>query len=246
MSLESLATVVRYSKSALARFETAETMIPEDLPERLDEVFATGGIFTKLYALARKEIHPDQFRRLMDIESRARLIEEYSGQLVPGLLQTEEYARALFQLHEPRATPGEIETLVTARLGRQAALRADPPPDFFAILDQAVLLRTFGGPAVMRSQLEYLLEMTLTPTTVIQVLPFSQGGHAMAGGSTKLMTLPNGTQMVWEEGSVLGTMIEEKNAVIARSRTYDLLRAYALSPQETAAMIQSAMEALTP
>lgn len=246
MSLESLATVARYSKSALARFETAETMIPEDLPDRLDEAFGTGGIFRKLYALARKEIHPDQFRRLMDIESRARLIEEYSGQLVPGLLQTEDYARALFTLHYPRATSDEIEELVAARLGRQAALRADPAPDFFAILDEAVLLRPFGGPAVMRAQLQSLLERTLTPTTVIQVLPFSQGGHAMAGGSVKLMTLPNGTQMVWEEGSVVGTMIEEKNAVVARSRTYDLLRAHALPPQETAAMIRSVMEALKP
>ncbi|WP_405614889.1 DUF5753 domain-containing protein [Streptomyces sp. NBC_01511] len=92
----------------------------------------------------------------------------------PGWVE-EEYARALFQLHEPRATPGEIENLVSARLGRQAALRADPAPDFFAILDEAVLLRSFGGPAVMRAQLEFLLEMTLTPTTVIQVLPHSQG-----------------------------------------------------------------------
>ncbi|MYV51204.1 helix-turn-helix transcriptional regulator [Streptomyces sp. SID3212] len=244
MSLESLAGVVRYAKSSLARYETADAMIPPDLAERLDAAFGTDGLFVKLYGLARNEFHPDQFRRLMELERRARLLQEYSGQLVPGLLQTEGYARALFEVHYPRATEDEINELVAARMSRQSLLTGDPAPDFWAILDEAVLRRPFGGPAVMREQLARLLELTLTSNTVVQVLPFAHGGHAMAGGSVKLMTLGNGEQMVWEESSVTGTLIEEKDVVTARQRTYDLLRACALSPKESAAMIQSAMEAL--
>ncbi|MFD6329095.1 helix-turn-helix domain-containing protein [Streptomyces niveus] len=244
MSLEGLATLVIYAKSSLARFETADTMIPEDLPDRLDEVFGTGGIFRKLYALARKEIHPDQYRRRMDLESRARTVQEYAGQLVPGLVQTEAYARALFEIHDPKATRDEIEKLVVGRMDRQTMLTADPAPDFSAVLDEAVLMRSYGGPAVMRAQLTRLLELTLTPTTMIQVLPFAHGGHALANGSLALLTLENGTQVAYEECISTGTLMEEKTLVRARQRAYDLLRASALSPKDTTAFIRAVREAL--
>lgn len=244
MSLERLATVVKYGKSSLARFETAESMIPPDLPARLDAAFGTDGFFEKLYGLARKEIHPDKYRRRMELEARSRLIQEYAGQLVPGLVQTEDYARALFQTHNPRATPDEIEELVTARMSRQALFLADSPPDHSVILDAAVFRRSFGGPAVMRAQLARLADLTLTPTSVIQVLPFEHGGHALMGGSLALLTVDNGTQVAWEEGSSTGTLLEDQGDVTARQRAYDLLRACALSPSKTAAFIRSVMEAL--
>ncbi|MFJ2646187.1 helix-turn-helix domain-containing protein [Streptomyces sp. NPDC087420] len=244
MSLESLAGVVRYAKSSLARYETADAMIPPDLAERLDAAFGTDGLFVKLYGLARNEIHPDQFRRLMELERRARLIQQYTGQLVPGLVQTEAYARALFEIHNPKARQDEIEELVTARMSRQALLLADPAPDLFLILDEAVLRRSFGGPAVMRAQLARLLDLTLTPTSVVQVLPFEHGGHALAGGSLRLMTLDNGAQVAYEESIATGTLMEDPAAVTPRLRSYDLLRACALSPKDTAAFIRSTMEAL--
>ncbi|MET9478952.1 helix-turn-helix transcriptional regulator [Streptomyces sp. NPDC006638] len=244
MSLESLAGVVRYAKSSLARYETADAMIPPDLAERLDAAFGTDGLFVKLYGLARHEIHPDQYRRRMDLEAQAQLIQEFAGSLVPGLVQTEAYARALFQIHNPRATRDEIEELVTARMSRQALLRADPAPDLYLILDEAVLRRAYGGPATMRDQLARLLALTLTPTSIVQVLPFEHGGHALASGSLALLTLSNGTQVAYEESISTGTLLEEKNVVKSRQRAYDLLRACALSPKESAAFIRAAMEAL--
>lgn len=244
MSLESLADVLRYAKSSLARYETAESMIPPDLPERLDAAFGAGGLFGKLYGLARKETHPDQYRRRMELETRARLIQEFAGHFVPGLVQTEAYARALFEINNPKATPDEIQELLTARMGRQALLSADPTPDFSVILDEAVLRRTYGGPAVMRPQLERLIDLTLTPTSVVQILPFAHGGHALAGGTLTLMTLDNGSQVAYEESISTGTLLEEKHVVTACQRAYDLLRACALSPRETAALIRAAMEAL--
>lgn len=245
MSLEGLGSVVRYSKSSLARFETAEIMIPPDLPAKLDKAFGTDGIFRKLYMLARKEIHPDQFRRVLNLETRAQVIQQYVGQIMPGLVQTEAYARALFEMHNPRTTCDEIEELVTARIGRQALLHTDPAPDLSLILDEAVLRRSYGGPLVMQAQLDRLLDLTLTPTSTVQVLPFAHGGHALAGGSLKLMTLDDGTQVAYEESISSGTLFEEKNLVASRLRAYDLLRACALSPKETAVMIRTTMEALT-
>ncbi|MER8000815.1 helix-turn-helix transcriptional regulator [Streptomyces sp. NPDC095613] len=244
MSLESLADVLRYGKSSLARYETAEAMIPPDLPARLDAAFGSDGLFGKLYGLAKKEVHPDQFRRRMDLEAQARHIQEFAGQLVPGIVQTEPYARALFRVHNPKASQDEIDALWTARATRQALLVGDQVPDLSVILDEAAIRRPFGDADVMREQLERLCELALTPTTVVQVFPFSFGGHALAGGSLALLTAPDGTQVAYEEGISTGTLLEERTVVTRHQRAYDLLRACALSPQDTAAFIRSAMEAL--
>ncbi|MES4902374.1 MULTISPECIES: helix-turn-helix transcriptional regulator [unclassified Streptomyces] len=244
MSLEALARVTSFSKSSLARFETAESMIPPELPSILDAAFGTDGIFEKLYALARKEIHPDQFRRRMELEARARIIREYACQIVPGLVQTEGYARAQFEKHNPKATPNEIDELWSARASRQVLLQADPAPDLFYILDEAVIRRHFGGPAVMRAQLARLIDLTETPTTVVQVLPFEHGGHALVGGTLTLMTLDSGSQVAYEESITTGTLLEGNEAVAFLQRSYDLLTAHALSPGDSAALIQSTMEAL--
>ncbi|MEU1628647.1 helix-turn-helix transcriptional regulator [Streptomyces sp. NPDC020096] len=246
MTLDDLAAKVLHSRSQLHRVEVAEMMPPRDLSPALDEVFGTGKHFERLYELVRRsqEIHPEQFRRRMLMETRARVIEEYTGQMVPGLVQTEDYARALFEIHNPKATPDKIEELVTARMSRQALLQGDSPPDHSVILDEAALRRSFGGPAVMRAQLTRLIELTLTPTNVVQVLPFSHGGHALVGGSLALLTLDDGTQAVWEEGISTGTLLEDLESVAVRQRAYDLLRACALSPNDTASFIRSVMEAL--
>ncbi|MFJ2111448.1 DUF5753 domain-containing protein [Streptomyces sp. NPDC087850] len=201
-------------------------------------------MFGKLYALARKEIHPDQFRRRMELETRARYIQEFSGHFVPGLIQTEAYARALFEVHNPKATPAAIQELVTARMSRQTLLNSSPAPDFSVILDEVVLRRTYGGQAVMRPQLKRLFDLTLTPNSVLQVLPFEHGGHALAGGTLTLMTLDDGVQIAYEESISTGTLLEEENVVTAHQRAYDLMRACALSPKKTADMIRSVMEAL--
>jgi transcriptional regulator with XRE-family HTH domain len=246
MSLEALSDVVNISRSHLSRIETAEAMPPPSLPPRLDAAFGTDGIFQELYRLTKNELHPDQYKRRMELEGRARLIEEYAGQFVPGLVQTEDYARSLFVVSNPRATQERIEELVTARMSRQTLLDADSPPDVSFILDEAVLRRGFGGPAVMRAQLEYLAEMAaaLMATALVQVLPFAHGGHALAGGTLTLMTADSGSRVAYEEGISSGILLEESASVTERQRAYDLLRACALSPRDSAAFIRSLMEAL--
>lgn len=244
MSLEGLSKVVNLSKAQLSRVERAEAMIPPELPAQLDAAFGTEALFMDLYSLARKEIHPDQFRRRMELESQAVLIKEYSPQIVPGLLQTPDYARAQFRVHLPKAPQGEIEQLVTARLSRRDHLLGDPRPDYAVILDEAVLRRWYGTPAVMREQLSALLQLALTPTSFVQVVPFAHGGHALAGGSLSLWTLGDGTNIAYEESITTGTLVEETREVQARLWAYDLLSASALSPADSADFIRSAMEAL--
>ncbi|MFF4217909.1 helix-turn-helix domain-containing protein [Streptomyces nondiastaticus] len=243
MTLEKLAEVVCYSRSHLARIETAEHVPPPDLPGRLDEVFGTGEHFVRLYAIARHEVHPDKYRRRMELEARARVIDEYAGHLVPGLVQTEDYARALFRVSNPKATPDEIEELVSARLSRQALLRAEAPPDLSMVLDEAVIRRPIGGPAVMQAQLAALVDLVDTPTTTVQVLPFEHGEHALLGGTLTLMTLDDDSNVAYVESIATGALIEDPQIIHARRRSYDLLRAYALSPSKSASFIRALLEA---
>lgn len=243
MTLEKLAEVVRYSRSHLARIETAEHVPPPDLPARLDEVFGTGEHFVRLYGIARHEAHPDKYRRFMELQAQARVIDEYASHVVPGLVQTEGYARALFRVSNPKASPDAIEEMVTARLSRQALLTAEAPPDLSIILDEAVIRRPVGGPAVMRAQLVMLAELVDTATTTVQVLPFEHGEHALMSGALTLMTLDDGTNVAYVESIATGSLIEDPETVSARRRSYDLLRAYALSPSKSAAFIRAVMEA---
>ena len=246
MSLETLAKILQYSVSHLQRFETADTMIPPDLPARLDAEFGTGDTFAMLYIYARKEAHPDKFRRLMELEARATTIDEYAGDLVPGLLQTEAYARELFRASKPTAPESLIDDLWAARLGRQALLNADPAPYLSVILDEAVIRRPIGELPTMREQLLSLLPLVETPASMIQVLPFAHGNHALLGGSLKLLTLDSGQSVAYEESITTGTLLEEIESVRRHRRAYDVLRSHALSPRETAAMIRDASEELAP
>ena len=135
--------------------------------------------------------------------------------------------------------------MVAARMSRQALLKADTPPEFSAILDEAVIRRAVGGPAVMRAQLAALLPLVETGTTMLQILPFSSGEHALMGGSLKLLTLDDGTVVAYEESIASGTLLEDDERVRVRRRAYDVMRAHALPPHETAAVVHQAMEALS-
>ncbi len=246
LSFDGLAAKIPFSRSQLHRVETAEMLPPPGLSKALDQLFETDGIFDRLYELVRRspEIHPEQYQLSMQMEARAQLIEVYSGQFVPGLLQTKEYVRALLRIGFPEASDEEIEVKVAARLGRQERLRSDSPPHLSVILDEAALRRPVGGPAVMRGQLAALLEWVDTRTSVVQLIPFQRGEHSLLGGTLKLMTLEDGAMVAWEESIDTGTLLEDPKTVRNRKRRYDLLRSHALPPNETASFIRKVMEEL--
>ncbi|MEW2068109.1 helix-turn-helix transcriptional regulator [Streptomyces sp. NPDC007346] len=245
LSLNQLAGIVNSSKSTLGRIETAELMPPPDIPDRLDIAFGTGKHFHGLYELARREIHPDQYKRYMDFEFRAEVIEQYGAQALPGLLQTEEYARELLRCQE-ELSPEQVEERVTARMSRQGRLRSENPPFRWAIIDEAVLRRQVGSPDCMREQLASLLEQVDTPNSKVQVMPFSAGPHSLLGGALTLLTLPDGTSVAYEEGIQAGHLYEDPVAVKKWRRQYDVLRANSLTLDGSAERIRTAMEGYRP
>jgi transcriptional regulator with XRE-family HTH domain len=133
------------------------------------------------------DILPNWFEIYIGLEEAASRIRTYEVQFVPGLLQTEDYARAVTLLGHPSAPGHEVERRVGLRMRRQSLLEADDPAHLWAVVDEAVLRRPLGGKRVMRRQLEHLLELTELPNVTLQVVPFKRGGHAAAGGPFSIL-----------------------------------------------------------
>ncbi|MFJ1746693.1 Scr1 family TA system antitoxin-like transcriptional regulator [Streptomyces sp. NPDC088116] len=241
LSLVRLAEILNSSKSTLARIETAELMPPPDLPRKLDAAFGTDEHFHDLYQLAKREAHPDQYRRYMDFEASSEIIEQYGAQVLPGLLQTEAYTRAFFGFL-PGLTKEKLEERVAARMARQERQRSDLPPYRWAIIDESALRRPVGGRECMFNQLASLLRQVDTPDSKVQVMPFSAGPHSLMGGALTLLTLTDGSTAAYEEGIESGHLYEDLEAVKKWRKRYEVLRANALSLTESAELIRKAME----
>lgn len=137
------------------------------------------------------DVLPSWFHSYLGLEAAAAIIRTYEVQFVPGLLQTNDYARAVILLGHQHARPDEIERRVILRLARQRLLTRENPAQLWAVVDEAALRRPIGGPKVMREQLEALIEATKQPNIKVQVIPFSVGGHAAAGGAFSILRFPD-------------------------------------------------------
>ncbi|MFD9685561.1 helix-turn-helix transcriptional regulator [Kitasatospora sp. NPDC059146] len=242
MSLDRLSEIVNYSKTHLHGVENAERLPLPPLSSKLDAAFGTGELFEGLWEIIRREQFPDRYRRYMDLEAQASLIQVYCAQIVLGLVQTEDYARAVLRAGRPWDTNERVEEQLAARLERQKILGRPTPPHLWLILDEAVLRRPVGGPAVMTEQLRRLLTAAQQPNVVVQVLPFTSGAHPAMGGSLTILTLPGGAESAYMEGSHTGQLEEDAEAVRGFRLSYDLLKASALPPDESAVVIQTVME----
>ena len=137
-----------------------------------------------------QDVVPDWFAVYVGLEEAAQLIRVYEVQFVPGLLQTEEYARAVVQQGAPGLDPAEVERRVAVRMGRQQLLGKDSPPRLWAIVDEAALRRPMGGREVLVAQIERLMDAVSEPNVTLQVMPFRYGGHAAEGGAFTIMRFP--------------------------------------------------------
>ncbi|WP_307874802.1 helix-turn-helix domain-containing protein [Frankia nepalensis] len=182
---------------------------------------------------------PEPYTTYISFEAEARAVRNYESLFIPGLLQTEDYARAVIRGNLPMATPTQVDQRVQARMERQVVLSKDSPLQLWAIVDEAALHRQVGGAAVMRSQLEKLLETAEQPHVTVQVIPYAAGAHGGMQGSYILLDFPNSADpaVVYVE-SMAGDLFLEAEADIRRySLVFDTLRAQALSPDDTAGLI---------
>jgi hypothetical protein len=192
------------------------------------------------------DLLPQWFRAYVDLESVATLIRTYEGQLVPGLLQTEDYTRALLGGAQLDDTPEEAERRVALRLGRQALLERERAPRLWAVVDEAALRRPVGGRQVMREQLERLIEATKRPNVTLQVLPFAAGAHpAMVGAFSVLrfadQELPD---VVYVEHLNNATYLDRREEVERYLDVMESLCVAAEPPSRTAEFLDRILDSL--
>lgn len=183
------------------------------------------------------------YANLIGLEAEAATIRSYEPELVPGLLQTPDYARAVIRAGRPRDTSEEIERRVEVRLERQEVLtRTDPPPPKVnVILNEGVLVRRVGGPEVMRAQLAHLLEERDRANVVIQILPFSAGEHPAMLGPFYMMTFldPGDPGVVNVENISGAHLLEEPEDIRAYEQVWDEIQAKAVSPDDSRAIMRT-------
>jgi len=178
LSQEQLGDKIGYSASLVAKIETCRGAPTLDFAQRGDDALETGGTLARMHKFVGKAPFPSWFRPFVDYEAGATSLRLFEHVLVPGLLQTEDYARAVLATR-PNTTEEEIDRLVSARLARQEILARDDPPLLWVVLDEGVLHREVGDNSeVMRGQLLHLAQMSRRPNVTVEVVPYSAGAHS--------------------------------------------------------------------
>jgi DNA-binding XRE family transcriptional regulator len=208
----------------------------------LDERLRTDGLFTDLWPHVNRESFSDWSWRFMDLSAKATTMHQYAAHVVPGLLQTAEYAQSLLRVGRTLMTQEQLDERLAARMSQHFQLDGPRGLELWVVLDESVLRRAIGGRGVMRTQLARLLEPVQGQHVTIQVLPFSSGEHAALGGSLTLLTLRDRSDVAYTEGAETGQLVEEPEDVKTYSVTYERLRALAFPPRKSAELIRAAME----
>lgn len=238
MDRAKLGSLTGYSASTIASFEQGRRIPPPKFIDRADEVLDAGGVLSASKEEMARAQYPAFFRDAAKLEAEAVELHVYDTQLVNGLLQTEEYARAVFAMWQPLLDEALTEQRVAARLARQEVFSRRPAPHLSFVIEEAVLLRPLGGGAVWRGQLEHLMLMAEKRNVVIQVMPLSRQEHAGLAGPFTLMEVKDGRRIAYTEVQGDSHVHTERRKVRELERTYGTLRAQAHTPTESLALIE--------
>ncbi|MFK3984087.1 helix-turn-helix domain-containing protein [Micromonospora sp. NPDC050397] len=251
MTLDQAARRLDMSKSNLSRIENAQIGIkPRDVRAALALYQVTGEEAEALIEIARgaqqrgwwqsySDVLPDWFEFYVGLEAEAASLRTYEAEAVPGLLQTEEYARAIYLL---TAGDNGVDRKVAARLQRQALLHRDPSVELSVVLNEAVLLRGVGGPTVMSRQLDHMITVSELPNVTLQVLPFTAGGHPAMTTPYVILGFAEAADgsVVYLENLTMGLALEEADHVLGYTLLHEKLCRMALTPEESRTRIREA------
>jgi transcriptional regulator with XRE-family HTH domain len=256
LTIEEVGEKLECSASKISRIETGHVGVtPRDArdllelynvaPEQLEA-------FVQLAREARKKGWWHSYNEVftgafVGLESDAASLRAFQALLVPGLLQTEDYIRAVMRSIRPDWTEADVERRVGARMERQRLLTETDPPNYWAIIDEAVLHRTVGGPDVMNAQLRRLCEIAAFPNVTLQVVPFDAGAHSSMEGPFLILGFPEQADpdVVYVDGATGGIYLEEQTDVQRYTLMFDHLRASALSPDDSLQLVSGAAERLS-
>jgi transcriptional regulator with XRE-family HTH domain len=231
---EQLGTRIFVSGSQIRKVEAGTRTPTDDLAKACESISELGcnGALSELYEILgeklKRRAYPGWFAGWPDKEAQARRLRSFELVVVPGLLQTADYARAVLS-SRVGATEDELDEAVAARLARQQILEREQPPELWAILDEGVLRRPVGGPEVMRGQLTHLATMARRPHIVVQVIPLAAGAHeGLRGGAFMIADFEDAATIAYQDTAVSGQIIEDASEADALAHTWDTLRLEAL------------------
>ncbi len=246
MSRDALGRECWVSGSLVKAIERADRIPSQDFTQRAEKALGlgTGGPLSRLWEEAVWPVvsgrsHPEYFQAYAEVEARAKHLRQFEPLAIPGLLQTEDYAREVLRNTSPDFTEEDVEDLVRARMERQIILDGDEPPMLVAVIDENALRRPVGGPGVMRAQLKHLIEAAQRPKVVVQVVPLSTGKHVGLGGSFVIAGFGNGAaDVVYYETAATGHVIDQTETVASCGAIFEAMRGEALTRDASIELIR--------
>jgi transcriptional regulator with XRE-family HTH domain len=235
---------IGYSASFVSDVERCERTPRLDFAQACDREMDLPGSFARLHDLIRRAAYPAWFYPVIPFEAKAVRIHGWELGAVPGLLQTEDYARALIRASRPQDSDAAVDALVSARMERQAILAGEHAPMLWYVLDEGVLRRMVGGTEVISAQLDRLLAAAGAGGFVFQVLPFSASDQAGADGPISVFEFNDAPTVCYTECYRGGRVVEDRAEVAEVMTTVSMLRASALSPRDSLALIRGIRRAI--
>jgi transcriptional regulator with XRE-family HTH domain len=250
LSQMELAALLNYDNTVINKIERGYRPPAEGFPERVDAIpeLNTNGELARLWGWLKDSVrhyaYPGWFGPWPDYEGKATALRAFELMVVPGLLQTPDYARAVLRTRV-NTTDEEIEEMVEARMARQAVLTKDKPPTFWAVITECALRCPVGGKYVMREQLNKLIEAAKLPNVIIQLIPNAQGAHEGFRGPFVIAEFADSPSVAYQDTPVQGQIVDTARDVASLMVLWDTIKAEALPRAASLALIEEVAKSCT-
>ncbi|WP_217170286.1 helix-turn-helix transcriptional regulator [Streptomyces sp. AC512_CC834] len=241
VSVSELAAALGYGEDMIRKMERGARIPRPEYLDRADQILKAQGHLRAFMEDMRKARYPKKVRQLAELEERSVEMLLYSNHNIHGLLQTEEYARALFEMTQPALADEVVERETAARVTRQAVLQREPAPTLSFVQEQVTLERPYGGKMVLRRQLEHILEVAQLRNVTLQVMPTDRQEHAGSQGMIEVLKFADGTAMGRSDGAFNGRPVSSPKDLRILELRYGMIRAQALTPRESQAFIEQVL-----
>lgn len=232
---------IGYGEDLVYKVEAGKRIPRQEYLDRADEVLGAGGLIAAMKKDVAEVRYPKKVRDLARMEARAVELLSYGSHNLHGLLQTEEYARALLGTRRPALSDDELERAVAARMARRSIFDRSPAPELSFVQEEVTLRRPIGGKMVLRRQLEHLLEVAQLRSVEIQVMPTARGDHPGTGGRIQLLKFEDGTAVGRTDDEFGGRPVSDPRQLRVLELRYGIIRAEALNARESLAFIEQAV-----
>ncbi|MCX4916414.1 helix-turn-helix transcriptional regulator [Streptomyces sp. NBC_00687] len=241
MRVVELGQAIGYGEDLVRKVERGARIPRAEFLDRADGVLNAGGHIAAFKEDMERARYPKKVRELKMLEERAVELVAYCDHNLHGLLQTEDYARSLFEMRQPAYSRDEVERAVAARMARRSIFDRDPAPALVFVQKEVTLRRPLGGRMVLRRQLERILEVGQLRHVTIQVMPTDREEHAGMQGETQVLKFEDGMAVGRSEGAFNGRPVSEPRQLRILELRHGMIRAQALSPRESSALIEQVL-----